>query len=433
MRISALNGTKLNSFSLRKNVPKINNAGIEKENNLQKMTNSYGKAQIVINRHYNPSFGMDPVMLAAILGYALFYTGVVGASVYKTNLDEKERAEEQARIEKETNDSINNISQKFGVSYEDAKNYHYSFLRLADIPITNDGNEKGLNAVQGYGVEKYKLAMDLIAPIVSASTGQYLGYSKQLPNGVLLYGPTGGGKTYMADKVCEHLRYLGMKVTDVDLSETNHSQNVRTIQKAFSDAKENYEKTGKITLINFKQDIDNFFMDRRNHPECVREIRALLKCSDKCAQKGAVWIGTANNPQLMDPAILRPGRADLKIPIGNMEDFAVSDMIKYTLYKYGEQNSAQDFDYQKVIDTMKDDMLIYTPAELELFVSKARHHKAFPEQLITADMIIAEMKIYNQEDFPTMNDEMICRFNEDKEYVGKLDIPKSKPQKKSEN
>lgn len=433
MRISALNGTKYNSVIKTQLLKPKNSIELSRENNIQKASGNYGQAQININKQYNPSFGMDPVTLAAIIGYALFYAGVVGAGVYQTNLDEKKRAEEQAKIEKETNDSITGISQRFRVPFEEAKKYHYSFLRLADIPMTNDGNEIGLNAVQGYGVEKYKLAVDLIAPFVAQSKGEYLSYSKQLPNGVILYGPSGGGKTYMADKVCEHLRYLGMKVSDVELSETNHSQNVRTIQKAFADAQENYEKTGKLTLINFTQDVDNFFMDRRNHPECLKEVRALLKCGDKCAQKGAIWIGTANNPQLMDSAVLRPGRADLKIAVGDMEDFAVSDMIKYTLYKYGEQSSAESFDYQKIIDTMKEDMLIYTPAELELFVSRAINHKIIPDQPVSADMIIAEMKTYNKSDFPTLTDEMKRRFKEDREYMEKLDIPKSKPRKKIEN
>ncbi len=429
MKITALNGIKYGSLNKKKPLYKTNiqtNTG-----KISKPAGIYGNAQAGINKQYVPSFGIiDPGTLA-ILGYALFYAGVLGAGVYQTNLDEKKRAEEQARVERERDNSIKNIAKEFRVSYEDAKNYHYSFLRLAEIKKSNDGHEIGLNAVQGYGVEKYKLAMDLIAPIVSESTGQYLGYSKQLPNGVLLYGPTGGGKTYMADKVCEHLRFLGMKVADVELSETNHSQNVRTIQKAFADAKENYEKTGKVTLINFVQDIDNFFLDRREHPECIKEVRTLLKCGDKCAQNGAVWIGTANNPQLMDSAILRPGRADLKLPIGDMEDFAVADMIKYTLYKFDEQKSTENFDYQKLIDTMKEDMLVYTPAELDLFIGKAKNHKLSPQQPITADMVIAEMKEYNQNDFPTLNDEIKRRFNEDKEYIEKLDIQTSKLKEKN--
>ena len=263
--------------------------------------------------------------------------------------------------------------------------------------------------------------MDVIAPVIAKSKGQYLGYRGKVPNGVLLYGPSGGGKTYMADKVCEHLKYFDVPVENIELTETNHAKNVRDIQNAFKNAEENFKNTGKITVINFTRDVDNFFMDRRNHPECVKEVRALLKCMENCAERGAVWMGTANNPQMIDAAILRPGRTDVKLPVGDMQDFAVGDMIKYTLYKYDEQKSSEDFDYQKLVDFMKDNTLTFTPAELELFVNQSINHKLAPSQAVTADMVIAEMQRYSQNDFPTLNDEMKKRFADDKSYMDSID------------
>ncbi len=424
MKISAINGlnpTKVN----KKSFVNFNreNKGQYTSNAINMPNDNYGKAQIGLNKKYNPSFGFDLFTLGMI-GYALLYAGILGAGVYQTNLDEKKRAEESRKLEQETQNSINSISQKLNVSYDEAKDYHYSFLRLADIPFQNNGHERGLNAVQGYGVEKYRLSMDVIAPIVAKSKDQYLGYNGKVPNGVLLYGPTGGGKTYISDKVCDHLKYLGLPVEDIELDENNHAKNVRNIQNAFKKAEETYNQTGKITMINFKQDVDNFFLDRRNHPECIKEVRALLKCMENCAEKGAVWIGTANNPQMIDSALLRPGRTDVKLPIGDMQDFAVADMIKYSLFKYDEKESAKDFDYQKVLDNMKDNLLVFTPAELELFVIQAINHKLAPSQHLSADMIIAEMEHYSQNDFPTLTEEMKQRFKEDKIYMTSLESSK---------
>ncbi len=418
MIISAINGvTPIRGNQTRKNQSAKILYTLQKPN-IEQSNGSCGKAQVgMSNGKKSPSFGIDPF----ILGYLAIYAGVIGTAVYQSNRQEKQRLAEEERIKKETEDSIKQISKDLRVSYEEAEKYHCGFMNLAAIKPTNDGHEIGLNAVQGYGVEKYRLAVDLIAPLAAKQYDRYISYHSEIPNGVLLYGPTGGGKTYMAEKVCEHLRYLGIKVEDVELNGNNHAQNVRNIKQAFAKAEENFNKTGKYTVINFKDDVDNFFMDRIDNPECVKEVRAMLSCADKCAKRGAVWIGTANNPKLMDSALLRPGRADFKLAIGDMKDFAVGDMIKYTLFKYDEQESTKDFDYAKVIQYMKDNLYVFTPAELELFVSQAKNHKIVPEQNINADMVIAEMQRYSLNDFPTLNERMQQRFEENKKYMQSFD------------
>ena len=433
MIISAINGVT----PIRENQTRKNQAiRVEDSNSkpiIEQSNGTYGKALIGIqNGKKSPSFGIDPF----ILGYLAIYAGVIGAAVYQGNRQEKQRLEEEARLKQETQNEINQISKQLRVSYEEAAKYHSEFLGLAAIPLTNDGHEIGLNAVQGYGVEKYRLAVDLIAPLAGKQfSDRYICINNKIPNGVLLYGPTGGGKTYMAEKVCEHLRYLGIKVEDVELNGNNHAQNVRNIKQAFAKAEEHFKETGKYTVINFKDDVDNFFMDRTNHPECIKEVRAMLSCADKCAQRGAVWIGAANNPKLMDSAILRPGRADLKLAIGDMKDFAVGDMIKYTLYKYDEQESTKDFDYSKVTKYLRDNLLVFTPAELELFISQAKNHKIVPTQNINADMVIAEIQRYSLNDFPSLNETIQKRFESDKKYIQSLDEdqPKPKPNKNKKN
>ena len=415
MIISAINGVNLNPYKKSKiNTNKNIKPDVQNSKTILS-TGNYGKAQV--RKH--PSFGFDPF----ILGYLAFYAATVGAAVYQSNLDDKKRAEEQRKLREQERRDVESIAKKFNVSIDDAENYHGNFLRHAAIPLRNNGNEVGLNAVQGYGIEKYRLAMDLIAPVVAKSRDSYLGYKAEIPNGVLLYGPTGGGKTYIADKVCEHLQYCGVKIKNVELDGNNHAKNVRNIKEAFSQAEENYKETGKFTIINFPQDLDNYFMDRRKYPDCVKEVRTLLNCSEKCASKGVVWMGTANNPQMIDAALLRPGRADLKLPIGDMEDFAIGDMIKYTLYKYDERESSEDFDYKKTVDSINSSNIVYTPAELELFVSRAKSHKISPEQKISADMVIAEMEQYRQNDFPTLTEEMQKLFQEDKDYISSIDKP----------
>ena len=89
MKISAINGlnpTKVN----KKSFVNFNreNKGQYTSNAINMPNDNYGKAQIGLNKKYNPSFGFDLFTLGMI-GYALLYAGILGAGVYQTNLDEK--------------------------------------------------------------------------------------------------------------------------------------------------------------------------------------------------------------------------------------------------------------------------------------------------------------------------------------------------------
>jgi SpoVK/Ycf46/Vps4 family AAA+-type ATPase len=146
-----------------------------------------------------------------------------------------------------------------------------------------------------------------------------------------------------------------------------------------------------------------------------------MNCAENCASRGVVWIGTANRPKNLDPAIIRAGRADIKMPIGNMKKFAVADMVKYSLYKYEEKKSANDFDYQKVIDTMEDEDFIFTPAELDLLVKNATKMKLGKEKPLTADMLIDEMVRYRKAGFHALSDITQKRFTENQRYMNSID------------
>ncbi len=369
---------------------------------------------------YRPSFGLfDP---ATIIAGGILISAFIGAA-YQTDREDKKREEEQRRIREKRIEDINSASQKMNITREEAANYVDTFLSYASIKPSNDGHEKGMNAIIGYGYEKYRLASELICPIIAKE--RHFSDAK-IPNGVLLYGPPGGGKTYIAAKVTEHLDELGVNTLNVDLEHGKYSENTEKIKDAFKQAEEYYKKTGYYTVINFVHDIDNILIDRNLNPKAMEQVGAFINCSEDCAKKGAIWISTANNPKLIDKAVLRPGRTDVKIPIGEMQNFEVADMIKYALYKHGEKESAVDFDYKKVTDTIRKNNLKYTPAEYELFIKKAKFYKPLSEKYITADMFINIMSEYNQTDFPTLDKEVRKKFKSDQKYVNSISVETNK-------
>ena len=104
-----------------------------------------------------------------------------------------------------------------------------------------------------------------------------------------------------------------------------------------------------------------------------------------------------------------------------MEDFAIADMLKYVLYKIDEKDSAEDFDFQKVVDKIKEEGIAYTPAELELFVKDAKKHNPTPENFLTAELVMQEIDSYNEKNEPTLTPDMLEKFKQDREYVKNLD------------
>ena len=226
------------------------------------------------------------------------------------------------------------------------------------------------------------------------------------------------------------MEHFGVNVENIVLDPNDHDGNAQKITEAFSKGKERYKETKKQTVINFVQDMDNFLVDRNKKLDFVKETSALLYGADNCAKDGVIWMCTANNPRNIDPALLRPGRADVKLAIGNMEKFAVADMLKYSLFKYGEKNSAENFNFNKVVQEMEKNEDVFTPAELELFVREAIKKRTIPHEQITAEMVIAEIERYKQEDFITLDTETRKKFKEDQDYVKSEFSPPPPPPKK---
>ena len=131
------------------------------------------------------------------------------------------------------------------------------------------------------------------------------------PNGMILYGPPGCGKTFFAEKFAEETQFNFVLVNGSDLG----SIYVHGTQGKIADLFKEAEKKAP-TIICFDE-FDSFVPSRSSHaaehrPEEVNEFLGQL---NNCAKKGIFVIGTTNRIDLIDPAVLRKGRMDLHIEI----------------------------------------------------------------------------------------------------------------------
>lgn len=134
-------------------------------------------------------------------------------------------------------------------------------------------------------------------------------YDISIPNGLLLYGPPGCGKTAVAQKFAEeaHMRYAIINAQDIASTLVHGTQ--RIVKQLFQQA----AIAAPIVLI---FDEVETMTPNRNHPDNVKvaeDTNAFLSELNDCGKRGIFVIGTTNRPQFMDSAILRSGRFDKKV------------------------------------------------------------------------------------------------------------------------
>ena len=139
------------------------------------------------------------------------------------------------------------------------------------------------------------------------------------PKGVLLYGPPGTGKTLLAKAVASETNATFIKIVASEFVKKYIGEGARLVRGVFELAKE------KAPSIIFIDEIDAIAAKRLKSStsgdrEVQRTLMQLLAEMDGFEARGDVGIVAATNrPDILDPALLRPGRFDrfIEVPIPN--------------------------------------------------------------------------------------------------------------------
>nr|6HE4_H Chain H, Proteasome-activating nucleotidase [Archaeoglobus fulgidus DSM 4304]6HE4_I Chain I, Proteasome-activating nucleotidase [Archaeoglobus fulgidus DSM 4304]6HE4_J Chain J, Proteasome-activating nucleotidase [Archaeoglobus fulgidus DSM 4304]6HE4_K Chain K, Proteasome-activating nucleotidase [Archaeoglobus fulgidus DSM 4304]6HE4_L Chain L, Proteasome-activating nucleotidase [Archaeoglobus fulgidus DSM 4304]6HE4_M Chain M, Proteasome-activating nucleotidase [Archaeoglobus fulgidus DSM 430 len=141
------------------------------------------------------------------------------------------------------------------------------------------------------------------------------------PKGVLLYGPPGTGKTLLAKAVANQTRATFIRVVGSEFVQKYIGEGARLVREVFQLAKE------KAPSIIFIDELDAIAARRTNSDtsgdrEVQRTMMQLLAELDGFDPRGDVKvIGATNRIDILDPAILRPGRFDriIEVPLPTFE------------------------------------------------------------------------------------------------------------------
>lgn len=201
------------------------------------------------------------------------------------------------------------------------------------------GSKNRFNEVAGMDVLKEELK-DSMFSFENRDVAEQ--YRIKPSNGVLLYGPPGCGKTYIAEKFAEtmHLNYAIIKSSDVS-DKYAHGTNL-LIGKLFDKAREN------APCILCLDEMDALVPDRKHlneAPWMSSEVNEFLSQMNNCGQQGVFVIGTTNNPHGIDPAILRSGRLDKVLYVPMPDEAARLALLKYEL---DNRPLSDDLDWQEL-------------------------------------------------------------------------------------
>jgi transitional endoplasmic reticulum ATPase len=175
--------------------------------------------------------------------------------------------------------------------------------------LSKKAKGKGFDAIVGMKELKQQLQLDVIEALHNPE--EYTKYGLTIPNGMLLYGPPGCGKTFFAKNLAEEVGFNFMLVTPSTLKSPYINATQENIAKMFEEAEKNAP-----TII-FIDEINELLPNRESdvHEMAKSAVNEMLAQMDRTGEKGIFIIGATNYPDMIDPAMLRAGRLEKKFYI----------------------------------------------------------------------------------------------------------------------
>lgn len=217
---------------------------------------------------------------------------------------------------------------------------------------------KGFNAIAGMQDLKNQLQVDVIDALRNPE--EYEKYGVTIPNGMLLFGPPGCGKTFFAKHFAEEVGFNFMLIKPSTLKSRYVNATQENIAKMFEEAEENAP-----TII-FIDEMNELVPNRDSdaHEMSKSAVNEMLAQMDRTGEKGIFIIGATNYPHMIDPAILRAGRLDKKFYLSPPDFEARKAMFEMYL-----KSRPIDFgmDYEKLANLTNN----FVAADIELLVNDA--------------------------------------------------------------
>jgi len=226
---------------------------------------------------------------------------------------------------------------------------------------TNDENKVTFEKVAGLREEKEDL--EEIVDFLRAP-GKYTKLGARIPKGVLLVGPPGTGKTLLAKAVAGEAGVPFFSISGSDFVEMFVGVGASRVRDLFEDAKKN------APCIVFIDEIDAVARRRGTgmgggHDEREQTLNQMLVEMDGFGvNEGIIVMAATNRVDILDPAIMRPGRFDRKIVVGRPDVLGREEILQIHAKN---KPLSDDVDLKQVAQTTAG----FTGADLENLLNEA--------------------------------------------------------------
>lgn len=206
------------------------------------------------------------------------------------------------------------MTKKMNQSISSEANRTLTFGKARIKRLTDDKKKTTFDDVAGVDEEKEELAeiVDFLK-----DPNKYSDLGARIPKGVLLVGPPGTGKTLLARAVAGEANVPFLSISGSDFLEMYVGVGASRVRDLFDQAKKNAPS------IIFIDEIDAVGRHRGagmggGHDEREQTLNQMLVEMDGfVTNSGVIVIAATNRPDILDPALLRPGRFDRQITVGH--------------------------------------------------------------------------------------------------------------------
>lgn len=252
---------------------------------------------------------------------------------------------------------------------------------------TQKAKGKGFDAIAGLDDLKKEMKRSVIDVLQNPEKAER--YGAKLPNGMVLYGPPGCGKTFFAKHFAEEVGFNFILATPSTLKSKYINATQENIAKMFEDAEKNAP-----TII-FIDEINELLPNRvsDSHEMAKSAVNEMLAQMDRTGEKGIFIVGATNYPDMIDPAMLRSGRLEKKFYLPPPDFklrkalFEMSLNIRKKVLDFG-------IDYDKLSNLTEH----YVSSDIESIVNEATSNAMSDDSRIS--MALLERVIKSYKPFP---------------------------------